>query len=153
MKGHYTLFFVALLLVACNGVKKDSPIEEAFSPESERDLNINCFQYVNDQDTIKLSTEIDGTSVTGTLDYLFYEKDKTFGTIQGEVRDNLLIAEYNYLAEGDSSTRQVVFKKTTEGWEEGFGEMKVVDGVPVQVNLDSLDYSNSYELSPVPCDL
>ena len=64
----------------------------------------------------------------------------------------MIIAEYTFLSEGVTSKRQVVFKNTEEGWKEGYGEMKTVDGIPVQANIDSLDYSHHMALTPVPCD-
>lgn len=154
MKAPFKLFFAMLIMVSCNGAKKDSPIDVAFSPEAEHleEINTECFQYLGAKDTVRLTTYIDGTNITGTLDYSFFEKDKNSGTIEGEIRDNMIIAEYTFLSEGVSSKRQVVFKNTDEGWKEGFGEMKTVDGIPVQVNIDSLDYSHQMALNPVPCD-
>lgn len=154
MKTLYTLFFATLLMAACNGPKKDSPIDVAFSPEDEHleEINTECFRYVSAKDTIQLTTHIDGTNITGTLEYSFFEKDKNTGSIEGEVRDDMIIAEYTFLSEGVTSKRQVVFKNTDEGWKEGYGEMKSVDGIPVQVNIDSLDYTHQMALTPVPCD-
>lgn len=154
MKALSTLFFAALLMAACNGPKKDSPIEVAFSPDAEHveEINTGCFQYFGEKDTVRLTTHIDGTNITGTLDYTIFEKDKNSGTIEGEIRDGLIIAEYTFMSEGVTSKRQVVFKNTKDGWKEGFGEMKTVDGIPVQVNIDSLDYSHNMALSPFPCD-
>ncbi len=154
MKTLPTLFFVVLLLVACKGPKQDSPIDAAFSPDAEHleEINTECFQYLGEKDTVRLTTHVDGTNITGTLDYAIFEKDKNSGTIKGEIRDDMIIAEYTFMSEGDSTRRQVVFKNTEEGWKEGYGEMKSVDGIPVQVNIDSLDYSHNIALTPFPCD-
>ena len=154
MRSLYTSFFAILLIAACNGPKKDSPIDAAFSPEAEHleEINTECFQYADGKDTVRLTTHIDGTSIAGSLDYSFYEKDKNRGTIDGEIRDNMIIAEYTFQSEGVTSKRQVVFKNTDEGWKEGYGEMKNVDGISTYVNIDSLDYSHQMALNPIPCD-
>ncbi|WP_439488626.1 hypothetical protein [Algoriphagus sp.] len=154
MKTLFTLVLAALAMIACEGPKKDTPIDAAFSPREEHleALNTECFQYVGERDTVLLTTTIDGTNLTGTLDYSFFEKDKNSGTIEGEIRGDLLIAEYTFQSEGQTSKRQVVFKNTDEGWKEGYGDMKAVDGIPVQVNIDSLDFSHAMALIPVPCD-
>lgn len=154
MRTIHTLFIAVLLLVSCKGPKEDSPIDVAFSPNAEHleEINTECFQYVGEKDTVRLMTLTVGTKVTGTLDYAIFEKDKNIGFIKGEIRDDMIIAEYTFMSEGDSSKRQVVFQKTDEGWKEGYGEMKSVDGIPVQVNIDSLDYSHQMTLSPIPCD-
>ena len=154
MKTLPTLFFAALVLAACDGQKKDSPIDAAFSPEDEliQTINTECFQYLGEKDTVSLTTHMNGTSVTGTLDYQIFEKDKNTGKIEGEIRDGLMILEYTFMSEGSSSKRQVVFKNSGEGWKEGYGEMKEVDGILVHVAIDSLDYENSHSLVPVPCE-
>ena len=154
MKALSILFFAALIVVACKGPKEDTPVEVAFSPDEEHleELNTECFQYFGEKDTVLLTTHVDGTNITGTLDYSIFEKDKNSGTIEGEIRDNMIIAEYTFQSEGQTSKRQVVFKNTEEGWKEGFGEMSSVDGIPVQDNLDSLDYNHNMILSPVPCN-
>lgn len=154
MKTLSTLVLAALAVIACEGPKKDTPIDAAFSPKEEHveAINTECFQYLGEKDTVRLTTHVDGTNITGSLDYSFFEKDKNSGTIEGEIRDNLIIAEYTFMSEGTTSKRQVVFKNTDEGWKEGYGEMKSVDGIPVQVNIDSLDFSHNIALTPVPCD-
>lgn len=154
MRTTHALFITILVLVSCNGPKEDSPIDVALSPNAEHleEINTECFQFISEKDTIRLMTLTEGTKVTGTLDYSIFEKDKNSGFIKGEIREGLMIAEYTFMSEGDSSKRQVVFKKTEEGWKEGYGEMKSVDEIPVQVNIDSLDFSHQMTLVPIPCD-
>ncbi|SFT78286.1 hypothetical protein SAMN04489724_2195 [Algoriphagus locisalis] len=154
MKASIPILIFVLAILSCKGPKEDSPIDVAFSPDEEHaeEINTECFRYFGEKDTVLLTTHVDGTNITGTLDYSIYEKDKNSGTIEGEIRDNMIIAEYTFQSEGVTSKRQVVFKNTEEGWKEGFGEMKSVDGIPVQVNIDSLDYSHQMALTPVPCD-
>ncbi len=154
MKTLSTLFFALLILSSCEGPKKDTPIEVAFSPDEEQleAINTECFRYFGERDTVLMTTHVDGTNVSGTLSYSISEKDKNTGTIEGKIRDSLIIAEYTFMSEGITSKRQVVFKNTEEGWKEGYGDMKSVDGIPVQVNIDSLDFSHDMALAPVPCD-
>lgn len=154
MRTIHALFIAILVLVSCKGPKEDSPIEVALSPNAEHleEINTECFQYYGEKDTVRLMTLTIGTKVTGTLNYAIFEKDKNSGFIKGEIRENLMIAEYTFMSEGDSSKRQVVFQKTDEGWKEGYGELKTVDDIPVQVNIDSLDFSHQITLAPIPCD-
>lgn len=154
MKTLTTLFLALLIFSACEGPKKDTPIEVAFSPDEEQieAINSECFRYFGEKDTLLMTTHVDGTNISGTLAYSISQKDRNTGTIEGEIRDNLIIAEYTFMSEGVTSKRQVVFKNTEEGWKEGYGEMKSVDGIPVQVNIDSLDFSHDMALTPVPCD-
>ncbi|PZX58083.1 hypothetical protein [Algoriphagus chordae] len=154
MKALYPLIFTALILISCKAPKEDSPIDVAFSPDSEHveELNTECFRYIGEKDEVFLTTHVDGTNITGTLEYALFEKDQNSGTINGEIRDDMIIAEYTFVSEGDTSKRQVVFKNTEAGWKEGYGKMETVDGIPVQANIDDLDYSHDMILSPIPCD-
>lgn len=154
MKASYLLVAAILAAAACKGPKEDSPIDVHFSPDSVATAEIRegCFQYVNGKDTVRLRIQPDEVNVTGELAYLFYEKDKSWGQINGTLKDSLLVAEYTFLAEGDTSTRQVVFKRFEEGWREGYGEIQEADGVAVYQNIDSLDYGMGVNLVPIPCD-
>ena len=154
MKSLNVLAVAFFFAVACKGPKEDSPIDAHFSPDSVAKAEImeDCFQFVNGKDTIRLRIQPEEVNVTGELAYLWFEKDKSWGTIEGTLEDSLLIAEYTFLAEGDTSIRQVVFKRFKEGWKEGYGEINEVDGVVVYKNIDSLDYNHEFNLVSIPCD-
>jgi len=154
MKALNLLVLAIFVTAACNGPKEDSPIDAHFSPDSVARAEIleECFQFVKGQDTIRLRIQPEEVNVTGELAYLFFEKDKSIGTIEGTLRHPLLVAEYTFLSEGDTSTRQVVFKRFREGWKEGYGEIEEVDGVVAYKNVDSLDYSHEVNLVSIPCD-
>ncbi|GAB3230445.1 hypothetical protein J0A67_16575 [Algoriphagus aestuariicola] len=154
MKTQFLLIGAILATIACKGPKEDSPIDAHFSPDSVATAEIreDCFQYVNGNDTIRLRIQPEEVNVSGELAYLFFEKDKSWGTIEGTLRDSLLIAEYTFLSEGDTSTRQVVFKRFEEGWKEGYGDIQELDGVVTYKNIDSLDYGHEVNLVPIPCD-
>ena len=154
MKTLKVLVLAAFAVIACKGPKEDSPIDAHFSPDSvaKADILEDCFRWVNGNDTILLRIQPEEVNVTGELAYLFYEKDKSRGTIEGTLQDSLLIAEYTFLSEGDTSTRQVVFKRFEEGWREGHGEINEVDGVVVYKNVDSLDFGHEVNLTSIPCE-
>lgn len=154
MKASAILVLAVFTTISCNGPKEDSPIDAHFSPDSVATAKIreDCFQYIKGNDTIRLRIQPDEVNVAGELSYLFYEKDKSWGTIMGTLRDSLLVAEYKFVSEGDTSVRQVVFKRFEEGWKEGYGETNEVDGIVVYKNIDSLDYSHDTNLVSMPCE-
>lgn len=154
MKSLTMVVLAVFAFAACKGPKEDSPIDAHFSPDSVAKAEImeDCFQFVKGKDTIRLRIQPEEINVTGELAYLFFEKDKSWGTIEGTLEDSLLIAEYTFLSEGDTSTRQVVFKRFAEGWKEGYGQIEEVDGVVVYKNIDSLDYNHEVNLVSIPCD-
>ena len=104
--------------------------------------SLNCYRYATETDTIILKVIHVGNSITGTLVYSLKEKDKNKGTIQGNMRGDLLVADYTFMSEGIQSTRQVAFKKEGNSFVEGYGDFK---------NLDSLNFNTSMKLVEVEC--
>jgi hypothetical protein len=91
-------------------------------------------------------------SVTGTLVYNIFQKDKNTGTIQGEMDGPLLIADYSFFAEGVNSVRQVAFKRIDNTFVEGTGEVAEQYGKTVFKNIDSLDYDSHVVLTEAACE-
>jgi hypothetical protein len=96
-------------------------------------------------------TEDNGV-VSGTLVYNFFEKDKNTGTIKGEMKGDVLVAEYTFMSEGMESVRAVAFKKIGKNFMEGYGESEEMNGKDVFKSTDALSFSNSVMLSPYDCE-
>lgn len=107
---------------------------------------------MHDKDTVTLKTILIGKNITGTLVFNLYEKDINKGTIQGYMKDSLLIADYSFISEGISSVRQVVFKKTADGFKEGLGDIIDINGKIRFKNAASLNFDNSIILHEVDCE-
>jgi len=150
MKALKLVFFSGIVLCACSVEKKDTPIEEENTPTSS--LSVECYQYVQNKDTVQLQLNIDDKNVTGFLKYSFFEKDKSSGELKGRIEDSLLIADYTFQAEGQTSVREVIFKMSEDGWIEGYGPIEESNGKIKMKSLDSLDYSLSKQLRPIACN-
>ncbi|MCW3089205.1 MAG: hypothetical protein JWP81_274 [Ferruginibacter sp.] len=111
----------------------------------------NCYNYINKKDTVILKTILVGGFITGTLVYNFYEKDKSQGTIQGQMKGDLLIADYTFNSEGIQSKRQIAFKKMGDKFIEGYGEAEDRNGKMAFKNLDSLNFDHTTILNKVDC--
>jgi len=140
--------------VACNNQKKEEKQEQELKENVTPSMLTStiCYSYTNNKDTVLLKTITVNDSVTGTLVYKYYQKDRNSGTIEGKIKDDLLIADYTFLSEGVRSVRQVVFKKIGEIYKEGYGEIENKDGKTVFKNISSLDFSQSVVLTKVECE-
>jgi hypothetical protein len=136
------------LLISCN----NQPQESKVSIPSSKTSPLNCYKYINSNDTIILKTIYINGFVTGTLVYNLYQKDKNMGTIQGQMKGELLIADYSFISEGVQSVRQVAFKKHGKTFIEGYGETEYKKGKTTFKNIDSLDFNHSIVLSGIDCD-
>ncbi|CAM3707896.1 hypothetical protein [Sphingobacterium prati] len=90
----------------------------------EAKANNGTYQYLKNGDTISLTIAIDGDKVHGDLNYFWKEKDRNVGSIDGVLKDSLLLADYTFSSEGQQSIRQVAFKFTENRAVEGYGEME-----------------------------
>lgn len=142
-----TIALFAALIVSCNQEKKadQSTIEENKSSKQ-------CFQHIANNDTVMLSLDIVNNSVTGSLSYNLYEKDKSIGTIVGEMKGDTLIADYTFFAEGVTSMSEVVFLKRNNQLIQGFGETTTSNEKQVFKNRSTLGFSDSLVLTATDCE-
>lgn len=116
MKNLMIYAATALLVVACNEKKEEKEVTVA-APEAKTPKTNMCYLEVTQskdnpaiRDTMSLTVNIDGNKVTGTYNWLPYEKDKKTGTYEGQLQDSIVNAVYTYSAEGTSQKEELVFK-------------------------------------------
>lgn len=90
--------------------------------------------------------------VSGTLVFKNFEKDSSAGTFEGEYKDGILFGEYAFRSEGMDSLMQVIFKKTENGFQRGFGDVDEETGTTF-TDLNAITYDNQYEFvkTDEPC--
>lgn len=107
----FTITF--LTLMSC----KKEKIEPLTVPTVQEEMAINeylkvCYQGIMKSDTINLSMQIDSNQlVKGELAYLFFEKDRSKGTFEGQMFGDTLKGVYTFASEGKESKREIVFLK------------------------------------------
>lgn len=111
MKNTSIIVLSFLIFSSCNQDKK----EESTKTEVKTTQTETCYQYAKDSSTIKLKVVIKDNIATGNLIYDYYQKDKSQGTIKGEIKSDTLFANYKFMSEGIESIREVVFLKTVNG--------------------------------------
>ncbi|HOZ78443.1 MAG TPA: hypothetical protein PLY34_10630 [Ferruginibacter sp.] len=147
------IYIVVILsaVVSCNSTEKDSAFESPQQSELDKTSLVHCYRYANENDTVILKLIHVGKSITGGLVYKLKEKDKNEGTIQGFMRDSLLIADYTFISEGIQSIRQSVFKLEDNGFMEGYGDIIEHNGRVQFKSIDSLSFNTSMILTEIPC--
>jgi len=123
------------LTQSCNNKDSDPSTSESQTKKVKKDASINCYGFLSANDTIILKLVHVGESITGTLVYKLHEKDKNLGTIQGNMRGSVLVADYTFMSEGVKSVREVVFKKVNNSYQEGYGETVTQDDRVVFENM------------------
>jgi hypothetical protein len=138
---------IIILFSACNDDKKVVDKKDAIT---KTDV-LACYQYIKNKDTVVLKTINVNGFITGTLEYILFEKDKNQGTIQGQMKGDILVADYTFMSEGIQSVRQVAFKKMGSAFVEGYGDIENKDGKDYFKNIDSLKYQESMQLTAFEC--
>ncbi|MFT3934422.1 MAG: hypothetical protein QM726_12445 [Chitinophagaceae bacterium] len=130
------------ILISCNSQQKEGDSSNSQQENTTKDSPMNCYRYASATDTISLKLIHVGEFITGLLVYSLKEKDKNKGTIQGNMRGDILVAKYTFMSEGIQSTRQVAFKKEGNSFVEGYGDFN---------SLDSLSFNTSMKLTEIEC--
>ncbi len=127
MKKIITLSFVILTMISCRN--RDSKTENrnaAFEEITGKTVTFSepaCYAYNDGNNHISLEFTDIGPTLKGNLTYAFAEKDKNTGTFVGQLKDNVLLADYTFKSEGVTSVRQVAFKVSKDTLIEGYGDM------------------------------
>ena len=101
-----------------------------------------CYTAILDRDTSELVLQHLGgaESVSGELGIINFEKDRNNGTINGEIKDNLIVGWYKFFSEGKSSVRQIVFKIEGDKLLEGYGDVEMQGDTMVFKSIVALNY-------------
>ena len=125
----YFILIVLVLLAACNNGsnnadKSSGTVRNHDTTTSNSETAIQCYESINEKDTVYLNLFEQSEIITGSLIYFHYEKDANVGTINGSMHGDTLFAEYVFSSEGLSSIRDVAFLKKGSDFIEGYGDMK-----------------------------
>ena len=146
---------ILLSLFSCGPKTENTPGTP--SPDSTEAVNstegpmVTCYEGVSNLDTFRLRVENFENRVTGTLAYLFHEKDRNIGDFEGRMHRDTLVADYIFLSEGSSSVRQVAFLLNDQSAKEGYGQMAEQDGKMVFTDMKSLSFGKGVTMSKQDC--
>lgn len=131
------ILVIALFLI----FKKDVP--EGPKPAVEPITGCYIFTLGKDVYILNIKAENDGM-VSGELEFNNFEKDSSHGNFHGKYEQGILLADYEFDAEGMHSIRQVAFKKTGPDFVEGFGPAQVKNGREAFTDLAEVKYDPQY---------
>jgi hypothetical protein len=141
------LLFMILLMASCNR-QKDLVGETGKVPAA---VDSTCYLFAQKGDTIALSVAIQDGMVRGNLAFLFHEKDKSRGTIEGDMKGDTLIAGYQFSSEGILSFRQVAFLKRDGFLIMGSGDILNMNNREVFKDPKRIDFTGGVVLRETLC--
>lgn len=142
----YLVILFGCFLVACTANTEEATdegheVQDKIVIDSTSSL-AGCYTAVMEKDTSELVLQhLGGTeSVSGELEIANFEKDKNNGTINGEVKGDLMVGWYKFFSEGKSSVRQVVFKIEGDKLLEGYGDTEMRGDTVLFKSIVALNY-------------
>ncbi|MEJ7626343.1 MAG: hypothetical protein WKF35_05740 [Ferruginibacter sp.] len=147
--------YAILLLVSCNSAKEtgetDTPVVKDLNATTVTTLSTGCYQMNIEKDTALMNISVDGNAVTGTLLYKRFEKDSNTGNISGKYENGKITGWYNFLSEGKSSVRQVIFKVSETGITEGYGDIEMTGDTVNFKFPHALQYEDQHPFKKMDC--
>lgn len=145
---NYTFLLPALFLASCVGTEREQKenTDDALTVVTEVSTNTGdttCYLRTigeRSEDSSKLQLIIRNDVVTGSLQYLPYQKDSRKGTILGKKEKDIITATWTYMQEGTEDTLTVSFQ-----YKEGALYQKPNVFNP-KLNREILDPRTEYEL-------
>lgn len=164
MRGIFCSLIICLLIIACNNsggngnntdTTANGPVEVDIMPQSPPiDSTIQgCYSMINKRDTASLQLIIKDSSISGTLSYSIYEKDRNVGSFQGEIVDGMLLTWYMFKSEGVMSVRQEVFRIGKDELWPAIGEVAVRNDTAYFSKPDQLKFDSTRAFKRVQCAL
>ncbi len=142
---------IAGLVVSCNNNPTKTDVEKTDVEKKATDNETHQCYADTFKDKVFLNLTIKDNNVTGSLDYQIAGKDQNKGSLQGEMRGDTLIADYNFMSEGTQSTRQVIFLKRGNTLMEGYGDVEEKNGKMIFKNTAQVNFGNGIVLQKVEC--
>lgn len=150
-----TVLCLVLIIVGCSGNQSDNePVNPADSNNNElpKAGEKQCYNYFENGDTIILTIKwLDANKFTGSMVYRLKEKDGNIGTLKGQRKDSILLADYQFNSEGVTSVREVAFKQIEDYMVEGFGNVTPDSSGFKFTAPDSLQFDLNLKLQKVKC--
>jgi len=147
-KQIHLLIVAAFIFASC--AKKES--ETTTVVESDEQASAQCFAYITDKDSAFLHIDVTSDSIVkGDLEYKLFEKDRNRGEIDGRLYGDTLLANYKFMSEGVTSTREVAFLKKDGNWVEGFGPAEEKNGSMQFSDRSKLDFAKGLVFKNASC--
>lgn len=158
MKSYFLLSSVLLLFASCNSDgnnKATNAANKATHPNQNNEATSGlpgCYLRVLKRDTLALSIQQNGKTITGRLSFKNFEKDGSTGTVTGAIDEDILKLIYSFQSEGMHSVMEVYFKIEGNALIHGVGEVAVKSDTAYYANPKEITYPAANMLVKISCD-
>ena len=139
MRYPIIIFILFLGFIGC----REAPQNVTYVETKEKPKPVvtgDCYLLVSGKDSILMQMVVENNSAAGQLHYRYSEKDKSGGTIFGNMKGDTLIADYKFISEGMETEREVAFLRRGDSFLEGVGDSEEREGRMVFKDARSLTF-------------
>lgn len=111
-----------------------------------------CYQMIMKRDTALLQINLQDSTVTGNLEFRLNGQEKNPGTIEGVLRDSLIIADFTFQSQNTISVREVIFKLKAGSLLQGYGELTKKENKVVYKDPGQLLFHSDFPFLKVDCN-
>lgn len=111
-----------------------------------------CYLRVLKRDTLALSIQQSGKTITGKLSFDNFEKDGSSGTVSGIIDNDILKLIYSFQSEGMHSVMEVYFKVEGTALIHGIGEVATKSDTTYYAHPNDVSYPAKNKLVKINCD-
>lgn len=137
-----------VFLAACQSTENKSSEPPSAKETSEIP---GCYLSVFGKDSTSLALVKKEDSISGNLNYYWFQKDNNVGYFSGTLQDSLLTGFYNFFSEGKYSVRQVVFKVKGDTLLEAYGAINMKNDTAFFKQKDHLRFLTDRPLGKTEC--
>lgn len=144
-----SLFFViasvSLLIGACqsSGTTESQSAASAQADTTAKSETL-CFLMAEGKDTSTVKLEINGTEVSGEMNWIPWEKDGARGTLKGTKEGDIIKATWSYMIEGSNQAEAIEMKLEGDKLMRKVGELIDKDGVSVMKDPANAPYQETF---------
>jgi hypothetical protein len=123
-----------------------SAISQAPSPAPSTKVDTLCYESRFSKEVFSLMLVItNDKDVTGTLNYVFHEKDSAYGTLKGRKTGDYIDADYTFTIEGSEQIEVVEFKIDGNRIMRKIGELTESGGKLVLKDSDNSTFGEEFK--------
>ena len=157
MKKLLILALLTASLLGCNQRTNTKTEQQQAQERSEAThekptafLELGCYSYTDDLNSVILQISNLEDSIVGKLTYTHDGKDINSGVFIGELNDNKLFGTYTFISEGKESKRKIAFLIKDEQLIEGYAELN--ENGTGFLDKENITYASATPLTKTDCD-
>lgn len=154
------LVCLALLMASCNNEGRTSYPADTTSDSAgagytaaKDTVPTGCYLQASGKDTSALQIDARDNTVSGSLSYRIFEKDRNEGTLQADRSGDIIRGWYLFRSEGIISVREVAWKINGEELWPASGEVMQRNDTAMFADPGNLQFDSSHPFRKVPCIL